>query len=64
MQRVHFPEEESTRSRKPMISLFLHLFQKKAEQITHVDQVFRKTLSVNPGLVSMTTNMFLMVNVM
>ena len=47
-----------------MISLFLHLFQKKAEQITHVDQVFRKTLSVNPGLVSMTTNMFLMVNVM
>ena len=60
MQRVHIPDEEYARPRKPVFSLFLQLCEKKAEQITHVDRAFRKTFSVNPGIVSMTTNMLLL----
>jgi len=59
------PEEECARSRKPMnFAVFCTCVKEKTEQITHVDRVFRKTFSVNPGLVFVTTNMLLLVNVM
>ena len=52
-RNVHVPGNQCFR-------FFYNCVKKKAEQITHVDRAFRKTFSVNPGIVSMTTNMLLL----